>query len=288
MRVSYGALGAVVALNMFAASAFAADPPSTKPPVFIPPPVPPALSPFYFGAFAGGSFGGSTTQFGGKNVFCGVAIVCNGGGVALVGPVRSAPGPGGSPFGGIRVGADFAISRTVYLGGVADISAMSRSSSSIYDYSNFSFPGVYGVDRGALSSSISTNWIGTVRAKLGVSVADRVAVFGTGGLAFVHVRASVNNVYDVTDGNPASSVLPGGAVVQRGSLSDVALGYAFGGGVEYQFSRNFSLSLEYIHYSAAKSFVVTQVSGTTVSPSSFVAKVKPSGHLVRVGLDYRL
>ena len=288
MRFSFGLLAA---LQFAAASALAADLPSVKPASFAPPPTPAAASPFYLGVFGGAAFGGSGTSFGGKNLFCFDGVESGGpcglaGGAPNGGLLRSSPRTGDSPFGGIRIGADFAISRTIVLGGVADIAVMNRKVDSRYEYSNFSLPGVFGADRGVLSSSLNTNWIGTLRAKVGLNVSDQLVFFGTGGMAFVNIRSSVQNEYDVVNGG--TSVLNGGASVQRGSLSGVALGYAVGGGLEYQFARHLSASLEYLYYSASKDMTVTQTSGAPLAPPSFVAKVEPSGHLLRVGLDYKL
>ncbi len=279
MRVS---LGALMALPFTVATVLAADLPAPKA-LYVPPPVPPAASPFYVGLFGGGVFGGSGTNFGGKNLFClqpcpAVAGPPNGG------TLGSAPRAGNSPFGGIRIGADFAVSRSVFLGGVADISVMNRKVSSRFAYSNFGPESGFGSDRGVLASSLESNWIGTLRAKIGLGVTDRVVLFGTGGLAFVDVRASTRTEYDVFG---VSSERVGPGLVQQGAVSGVALGYAFGGGVEYQFTRHLSASLEYLHYSASKNYVVRQTSGTALT-APFIVKARPSGHLVRVGLDYRL
>lgn len=294
MRVS---LGVLLSFPFVVASALAADLPVRKADLFVPPPAPPSISPFYVGVFGGGVFGGSGTSFSGKNIFCfdgaqvpaqGPCQLNGGGNGANGGSLGAAPRPGNSAFGGLRAGADFFVSRSFVVGAIADIAVMRRNSTSRFEYSNFDFPQTFGTDRGVLSSSLSSDWVGTLRAKLGYALNDQTILFATGGLAFVDVSASIRNEYDVVAGAPPVSALPGGPSVQRGSVSGVAVGYALGGGAEYLFTRHMSVSVDYLYYAASKSYTVSQVSGTPLTPPSFVAKARPSGHLVRLGVDYRL
>ena len=298
-------IGALLSLSLTAGSALAADlPPRTQAP-YMPPPAP-AL-PFYFGLFGGGAFGDSETTFGGKNTFCfpghsSVGEVCESAGATGLASnsanhgstgasdARAKSSNHGSVFGGLKFGADVAVSQSLVLGAVADFTFVRLKKSSLYEYTNFSQPLLFGEDEGVRSSTLKTNWVATLRARLGVKTSDRVLLFASGGLAFVDIGASVRNQYDVVDALSPDrpSLLAGGPVVQRGSTSGVAIGYALGAGVEYAFTRNVGLSFEYLYYSASKSYKVSQTSGSTLGQPAFRAKAKPSGHLVRIGVDYRL
>jgi outer membrane immunogenic protein len=84
----------------------------------------------------------------------------------------------------------------------------------------------------------SNNWFGTVRGRLGIAF-DRFLPYITGGWAFGGKNGGVNGTYIV--GNGASTAFVGSG--DSGSSS----GWTLGGGVEYAWTNNMSLKLEYLH-----------------------------------------
>jgi outer membrane immunogenic protein len=104
------------------------------------------------------------------------------------------------------------------------------------------------------------NWFGTVRGKLGYAF-DNVLLYGTGGLAFGGIEAR-NVEYSTT----------------YGSADKTKLGWTLGAGVDYAFTPNWTLGLEYRHMDFGK-----------VDFTSFAgpASVDVSADTVRLNLNYR-
>jgi outer membrane immunogenic protein len=130
----------------------------------------------------------------------------------------------------------------------------------------------------ATSAESELDYLGTVRARLGVAF-DRVLVYATGGLAYgdVSLKASVNGVQA-----PALS--------WNGSTSDVQVGYALGGGVEYAFTRNLTLKAEYLYYDLGDQTVRTTpnaLAAAVVPGVAYDARIETSGHIARIGLNYK-
>ena len=77
------------------------------------------------------------------------------------------------------------------------------------------------------------DWQASIRGRLGYAW-DRWLVYGTGGVAFANIEATLALV-------PAPFALP----TFVGSRSDTATGWTIGAGVEYAFWNNLSIGLEY-------------------------------------------
>ncbi|WP_182084984.1 outer membrane beta-barrel protein [Aureimonas sp. ME7] len=149
-------------------------------------------------------------------------------------------------IGGVHVGYDYQINNFL-VGVVADINYIDASSNS--SFSITSAPGV--VDTFGVSSDI--NFVGTVRAKAGI-VADRFAVYATGGLAY----ADTDTKYFA----PGTLTATNGFVPTVNSDSD-DVGYAVGAGVDYLVTPNLSLGLEYLYTDLGESdTTVTYTNGT--------------------------
>ncbi len=111
--------------------------------------------------------------------------------------------------------------------------------------------------------------LGTARLRLGYAI-DRLLVYATGGLAFGEER--VQTVY-----------LPGGAIPPSGTStngsSSFPVGGAIGGGLEYAFTNNLSAKVEALYYDlGSKRYFVD---------NSFAVSARPSGTIVRAGLNWR-
>ena len=110
--------------------------------------------------------------------------------------------------------------------------------------------------------------LGTERGRLGFA-ADRVLLYGTGGLAFANEKFKL---VDPVDGS--------------GSLSKTVTGWTAGVGVEWAFSDNWSLKAEYLHFDFGKNAFAAV---TTSSGRGFFAqrRVSLTDEVVRIGLNYR-
>ncbi len=206
-------LFSTVALAAVAGSAFAADLPSRRaPPVYAPPPPIPVFT--WTGFYVGGQVGG---EFGKSNAFA----FGNATGIGLAANSASKSGV----IGGGHVGYLFSTQSLPVLnvlggfgtGGVFGIEGDVDGTSARANYL-----------LGNIANSARENIQGSVRGRLGVAF-DRVLVYGTGGVAFGGLQ---NNYLNTTTG-------------AFDSVSRTRVGYTVGGGVEYAFTNNLSLRVEY-------------------------------------------
>jgi outer membrane immunogenic protein len=130
------------------------------------------------------------------------------------------------------------------------------------------------------SAEAEIEYLGTVRGRLGVAF-DRLLVYATGGLAYgdVSLGASVNGVQ--------APVLS-----WNGSTSDVQVGYAVGGGVEYAFTNNLTLKAEYLYYDLGDQTVRTVPNAAVLGVAAlngiaYDTRIETNGHIARVGLNYK-
>jgi outer membrane immunogenic protein len=121
----------------------------------------------------------------------------------------------------------------------------------------------------SLTEKAGIDWFATARARVGAAF-DRVLVYGTGGLA----------VINVTDDLSATGF---GATAGLVSLSDTAIGFAAGAGVEYAITNNVLAKFEYLYMqaNASASGGIGLVGGTV----SETATIKDS--IVRTGIEVK-
>jgi len=123
------------------------------------------------------------------------------------------------------------------------------------------FPGTSVI--GTANSTVShqdTDWLGTLRLRLGATPVPRLLVYGTGGLAYGGVRAS-NSIFS--------------------STSTTLVGWTVGAGLEMAVASNWSAKLEYLYVDLG-SFDCGLSCGLGVPENiGFTANV------IRVGLNYR-
>ena len=211
-----------VALATLAGSAFAADLPSRRaPPVYAPPPPIPVFS--WTGLYVGGQVG---YQFGRSNAYSYDVL----GGTGATGA-----SPNGV-VGGAHVGYLFstqsipvlsnitgAFSSLPLIGGLGGAGGVFGIEGDV-DGSNYR--SAYNL--GGVSNYTREPIQGSVRGRLGFAV-DRALFYATGGAAFGDLRNTyVNNVTGGYD-----------------QFSHTRVGYTVGGGVEYAFTNNLSIRVEY-------------------------------------------
>src|SRR6516165_7014632 len=139
------------------------------------------------------------------------------------------------------------------------------------------------------SGSVDTNWLATVRPRVGVAFANFL-VYATGGVAFTKQNNTLNDVGITTGGGPFTGTVGAFAVT---SSRDV--GWTAGGGIEYAFAPQWSLKAEYLHLdfgSATASAGATNQPPPALCPCGFTdAVLTVTTHLradiVRVGLNYQ-
>jgi outer membrane immunogenic protein len=125
------------------------------------------------------------------------------------------------------------------------------------------------------------DYLGTVRARLGVTPVDRLLVFATGGFAYGGVKDS---------GSVVANAAP--AINWNGSSSTTAVGFAVGAGAEYAFTDNISFKAEYLYYSlgshtnaALGNAAVRAI--PALNGVYYVSKTETAGSAIRAGINYK-
>ena len=267
----------------------APDLPNRKEPLVTYDPVPDIA--FYTGVFVGFDVASEGTRFGGKNEYA----ACGNAPLPSCDPASPTNAPGGnsqsiSGLLGVQIGVDQFVTANIGIGAVADIAALRLSSSSLQTYGqvgdllNLS-------TSGSIASRLSTDWLATARLKLTYRFDPQWSVFLSGGLAAVNMSGHTQTSFAAWNANiPGSSVTnPDYLENQIGKISGVRLGYAIGAGAAYNLTSHVSIMAEYLYYSVSANYAVSQIAPITLalSPSTFIAKASASGHLLRMGLNYR-
>ncbi len=216
-------VASALALALLSTTAFAADLPSRRaPPVYAPPPPIPVFS--WTGLYIGGQVG---YQFGRSNA---IAYDNFGNGLAANG------GSANGVVGGGHIGYLFSTQSIPVL---SNITGAFSSLPLIGGLGGAG--GVFGIEGDVDGSSVRTAYglggfgnynnepiQGSIRGRLGFAV-DRALFYATGGAAFGDLRNTyVNGLTGATD-----------------QFSHTRVGYTVGGGVEYAFTNNLSVRVEY-------------------------------------------
>ncbi len=116
-------------------------------------------------------------------------------------------------------------------------------------------------------------YLGTLRGRFGYTAADRLLIYGTGGLAYGNVSSNSNVLF--TSGGDTCV----------GSSSGMQAGWTLGAGAEYALSKNLSVKLEYLYVDlGSKSYIDA---GQPLPAFSYTTDLDTSMHVIRVGLNYR-
>ena len=234
------------AIALLSGAAFAADLPTMKAPP-APQPMAPVVS--WTGLYIGVNAGYGGDQFSYP--------------YSIPGFVTGSASITSSGFiGGVQAGYNYQFA-TSWVGGIeADIDAADIKGQIAV---NGNFPG------GSFSASggSQTNYIGTVRARLGYLITDRLLAFGTGGFAYGDAKTSANISF-------------GGPPVFSWSKTNTPGGWTIGGGVEYMIAPNWTFKTEYLYTDLGTG---TLASGFAGAGSS--VKVHATDNIVRAGLNYK-
>lgn len=136
-------------------------------------------------------------------------------------------------------------------------------------------------DFGFLTLNEKTEWLGSVRGRLGYAW-ERLMIYGTGGAAWGKIDTSIN-ANCLVEGCGESRV----TLNTTGKFSDTKVGWVAGAGVEAMLSANWIVRVEYLHYDLGG---VTNTLNLRTDPS-FPQDAPWSRSLrydtVRAGLSYK-
>lgn len=189
-------------------------------------------------------------------------------------------------FAGLQVGRNWQNDRWVY-GLEADISLSAMRDT---DTGRYDLLGTFAFDPAGFAGTVTlkqaVDYFGTLRGRLGYTFDNNnVLVFGTGGLAFAHVKTSLRSSHVLTVSLAGINPFPPGypaALDGNASASEMQWGFALGGGVEWAFRPRWSLKGEYLYMNFNSGGTSLVIPGAYVPDTSI-----DTMHIVRVGLNYR-
>jgi len=275
MRNSKTIVSAVIALStaLGIGVAFAADLPArayTKAPPMIAPVY--DWSGFYLGVNAGGAWGQfdptTSTVFSPTGYFATSSVPA----IALVGAQRIDR----SGFtGGLTAGYNWQASNWVF-GLESDFNYFHLSGratgSAVYPCCA---PTAFTV-----TSSASSDWLITARARAGVLVTPALLLYGTGGLAVANMKGTF--IFTDTFATAAESA----------AIDTTRVGWTAGAGAEYGLMNGWSVKAEYLYVDLGRvsttSTNLTAFTGAIPFPTNvFTHSIDLRANIVRVGLNYR-
>jgi outer membrane immunogenic protein len=144
------------------------------------------------------------------------------------------------------------------------------------------------------AASYGPSYLGTFRARLGVTVIPSLLLYATAGLAYGGVNSSTTLNPSLVN---AQIDGPIGLVPSSGSSSETRFGYAAGAGAEWMFASNWSAKLEYLHYDLGSATYgtgglsfnednISNIGGSSTASASTSSTVHLRNEIVRVGVNY--
>jgi len=129
-----------------------------------------------------------------------------------------------------------------------------------------------------LSAGSQIDYLGTVRARLGVVTSRDLLVYGTAGFAYGEVKSR----YDV-------GVTSGGSTLfsAAGSTSETNTGWTAGAGAEYPVTDDLTLKAEYLYVDLGDQTLISTPFALLGATGHVGVGVETTAHIVRVGLNYR-
>jgi outer membrane immunogenic protein len=158
--------------------------------------------------------------------------------------------------------------------------------------SDMTFSGV----PGNFQASENIKWFGTVRARAGYLVTNKLLVYGTGGFAYgrVEENGALNfpetGVAAIGHGFGFNCGAGIGNNCFVGNSARTATGYVYGAGAEYTLWNNLSVKAEYLYVNLGRgnAFNIVAQNGNGAIPASFTATYSGVAfQLVRGGLNWK-
>ena len=129
-----------------------------------------------------------------------------------------------------------------------------------------------------LAESFDTNWLFTLRGRLGLTVIPTALLYATGGVAVTRIK--VSNFFTDTQA-PIST----GA----SSHSQTKAGWTAGAELEVALDQRWSAKVEYLHVNfGSVSTTLTTTLGGAPNPNQMSTAVDLRANIVRGGINYKL
>ena len=178
--------------------------------------------------------------------------------------------------GGIQGGYNWQYGNIVY-GGEADFG--------VFDFGKSTnvagaFPLAFAGTTYALTESMSTDWLVTLRGRIGYAVLPHLLLYGTGGLALTDFTFSSSYSDNANNG-----IVTGGTGF--GESSDVKAGWVVGGGGEWLLDGRWSIKAEYLYLDFGSMGVAVPTSNSPAFTQTMFVDADLSAQVARVGINYR-
>jgi outer membrane immunogenic protein len=238
---------------------------------------------FYVGLNAGAAWGASNH---GMNPGCPrntvSAVFCNAAPdpSAVNGTAVAQNGTGSLSDTGFTGGAQLGYSWQrghLVLGGEADFGALDLRQSA---NANGTFPFAFLGTSYALRQTLSTDWLATLRARLGITIMPRLLLYATGGAAFTDLTVTARY-----SDNARDATFPGG--MGFGSASGIQTGWTLGGGAEWLLCEGWSIKAEYLYMDFGTAHFAVPTSNTADFTQTMRVDASLTTHIVRAGINYR-
>jgi outer membrane immunogenic protein len=178
--------------------------------------------------------------------------------------------------GGVQAGHDWQHG-TIVVGAEADVGALNLGQSAA---SQSGFPFAFAANSFVLTERMSTEWLATIRGRIGYTPVPRLLLYATGGLAFTDFKFSSSYADNATGGG-----LPGGTGF--GSRSGIRTGWTIGGGGEWMLDACWSIKAEYLYVDFGSERIAVPTSNTPAFQQVQFVDGDLAAQLARVGLNYR-
>jgi outer membrane immunogenic protein len=123
-----------------------------------------------------------------------------------------------------------------------------------------------------ISQRVKTDWLWTIRPRIGY-ITGRWLLYATGGLSLSEVKLTTS--YFDTENPP---------VAFSRTNQPTQVGWVAGGGVAYQFNRQWSTKVEYLYTDLG---TVNDIATAANGFGSITSSGKAKANIVRLGVDYR-
>ncbi|MBZ5520753.1 MAG: outer membrane beta-barrel protein [Acidobacteriia bacterium] len=196
-------------------------------------------------------------------------------GVGFIEPTQLHPNPSGV-IGGGQGGFNWQRGKLV-IGVEADYSSSGMSGTKVVSPTVVS-PGIPNNSAPISSTNITshqdTDWIGTVRARVGATPVARLLVYGTGGLAYGHVTYFANSDFII------------GLESAPAFVDKIKTGWIVGAGTEVGIATHFTARFEYLYYELGNEIFTASLS-PPLPPFEVRYNWATSAQLARVGFNFK-
>jgi outer membrane immunogenic protein len=126
--------------------------------------------------------------------------------------------------------------------------------------------------------SSSTDWLYTLRGRLGWAFTPMAMLYATGGLAVTDLHTS--NAFTDNFAPPTFG---------SSSISNTKAGWTAGGGVEWAFNQNWTVKAEYLYvdFGSVSTTLTTNTIAAVVGPNVLTTSTNLHENIVRAGINYK-